>query len=124
MWFLYDQRYAESGNMLRMLSMGMLIAVISSSYNGLLWANGMVRISVIILAAQIVIQVVSMIIGHYFLGVQGVVLSAAIAAWLIYPIQAYAHARINLWDLKVDLPFIILSVFVVALNFPEVFNHV
>lgn len=124
MSILYDQRYAESGNMLQMLAMGMMVAVIGSSYNGLLWAKGMVRISTVVLAVQIAIQILGMIVGHYFLGARGVVLSAAVMSWLLYPVQAYVHARIGLWEPKLDLPFIALSVLVVSLNFTEIFNHV
>jgi O-antigen/teichoic acid export membrane protein len=124
MSILYDQRYAESGNMLRMLAMGSLVGTIGGSYNGLLWAKGMVRNSTAILAVQIVIQILGMIIGHHFLGAWGVVLSAAIISWLLYPVNAYVHAKIGLWEPKLDLPFIALSVVIVVLNFKEIFNHV
>ena len=123
MWLLYDQRYAESGYMLRMLGMGSMIGVIGGSYNGLLWAKGMVKVSAGVLAVQIAIQVLGMIVGYHFLGVPGVVLSAAVMSWLLYPVQAYVHARIGLWEPKIDLPFIALSILVVALNFTEVFSH-
>ena len=124
MWMLYDQRYAESGNMLRVLAMGSLIGVVGGSYNGLLWAKGMVRVSTIVLAVQIIFQVLGMIIGHHFLGEQGVVLSVAAVSWVLYPVQAYVHAKIGLWEPKIDLPFIGLSIFVVAFNFKGIFSHV
>ena len=114
MWMLYDQRYADSGYMLRMLAMGSLIGVIGNSYNGLLWAKGMVKVSTMILAVQIAVQVLGMIVGHHFFGPKGVVLSVAIGAWILYPLQAYVHAKIGLWEAKLDLPFIVLSVIVVA----------
>ncbi len=124
MWFLYDQRYAESGNMLRMLAMGMLVAVVETSYNGLLWAKGMVRVSTAVLAVQIAFQIMGMIVGNYFFGARGVVLGAAVTCWLVYPVQAYVHARVGLWEPRIDLPFIALSILVVALNFSGIFNHV
>lgn len=124
MWIIYDPRYAESGYMLRMLAMGTLVGVIGASYNGLLWAKGMVRVSTVLLTFQIVIQVLGMIIGHYFLGERGVVLSIAVSGWLLYPVGAYVHARIGLWEPKIDLPFIALSILVVAVNFTEIFSHV
>jgi O-antigen/teichoic acid export membrane protein len=124
MWLLYDQRYAESGNMLRMLAMGMLVAVVETSYNGLLWAKGMVRLSTAVLAVQIILQILGMVIGNYFFGARGVVLGAAVTCWLLYPVQAYVHARLGLWEPKIDLPFIALSVLVVAFNFSGIFNHV
>lgn len=124
MWLLYDQRYAESGNMLRLLALGMLVNVVETSYNGLLWAKGMVRVSTAVLAVQISLQVLGMIIGNYYFGARGVVLSAAVTCWLLYPVQAYVHARIGLWEPKIDLPFIALSALVVALNFSGIFSHV
>ena len=124
MWMLYDQRYADSGYMLRMLAMGSLIGVIGNSYNGLLWAKGMVKVSTMILAVQIAVQVLGMIVGHHFFGPKGVVLSVAIGAWILYPLQAYVHAKIGLWEAKLDLPFIVLSVIVVGMNFTYIFNHV
>jgi O-antigen/teichoic acid export membrane protein len=124
MWMLYDERYAESGNMLRLLAMGSLIGIVGGSYNGLLWAKGMVKTSTMILAAQILIQVLGMIVGYYYFGAQGVVLSAALVNWLLYPVQAYVHGRIGLWEPKVDLPFVALSVFVVVIYFTSVFEQV
>ena len=124
MGLLYDQRYAESGNMLRMLAMGAMMWAIGGSYNGLLWAKGMVKMSTVILVAEVAIQWVGMIVGHHFMGERGVVLSAAVVAWLLYPVQAYVYAKIGLWEPKIDFPVIALSVFVVAFNFTEIFNHV
>jgi O-antigen/teichoic acid export membrane protein len=124
MWLLYDQRYAQSGNMLRMLAMGSLISVVGNSYNGLLWARGMVGVSTAVLAIQIVFQVAGMFVGYHFLGEKGVVLSVAVVSWLLYPVDAYVHARIGLWHPKIDLPFIALSALVVALTFKGVFYHV
>ena len=124
MGLLYDQRYAESGNMLQVLAMGSLISVIGNSYNGLLWARGMLRVSTAVLAVQIVFQVAGMFIGYHFLGENGVVLSVAVVCWLLYPLDAYVHARIGLWHPKIDLPLIALSILVVALNFRGIIGHV
>ncbi|OIR03143.1 lipopolysaccharide biosynthesis protein WzxC [mine drainage metagenome] len=124
MWLLYDQRYAESGNMLRMLAMGAMMWAVGGAYNGLLWAKGMVKLSTVILVAEVAIQWIGMMVGYHFLGERGVVLSAAAVAWLLYPAQAYIYAKLDLWEPKIDLPFIALSVLVVALNFTQIFNHV
>ncbi|HEX8988545.1 MAG TPA: oligosaccharide flippase family protein [Rhodocyclaceae bacterium] len=121
MSFLYDQRYAGSGHMLRILGMGSLVGVIGNSYGGLLWAKGMVRTSTVVLGLQILIQVVGMLVGNHFLGDRGVILSAALVTWLLYPVQAYVHAKIGLWQPKLDLPFLILSILVVAVYFGEAF---
>ena len=123
MWFLYDERYAESGDMLRLLSAGSLVGVLGASYNGLLWAKGMVKTSTMLLAVQIVTQVIVLIISHHFLGVHGVLLSVAAVSWLLYPLQAYVHFRIGVWTPMIDLPVIALSVLVVVSNFNVIINN-
>ncbi|MDX1366005.1 oligosaccharide flippase family protein [Pseudomonas sp.] len=120
MWFLYDPRYAESGPMLQILAMGSLVGVVGGSYNGLLWAKGLVRISTVLLVLQILLQIVGVFIGNYYLGEKGVVLSVALVGWLLYPAQAYVHSKIGLWMPQVDLPFLILSSIVVGCTFSGV----
>ena len=120
MALLYDQRYIGSGNMLRVLAMGSLVGIIGGSYTGLLWAKGMAKRSTMILVAQISVQILGIIIGHHYLGEQGVILSVALVGWLLYPIQAYVHASIGLWEPKIDLPFVAISFFVVFLNYKDI----
>lgn len=124
MWFLYDQRYAESGAILQLLAMGSLVGVVGASYNGLLWAKGLVRVSTGLLALQVSLQIVGMSVGNYYLGAKGVILGVALTGWLFYPAQAYVHWRIGLWMPKVDLPFLALSSAVVAVMFSGVLNNV
>ena len=124
MWMLYDPRYTDSGYMLQMLAMGNLIGAIGGSYAGLLWAKGMVRINTMLLAGQIILQVLGMVVGNYFWKERGVILSVAVVNWLIYPMQAYVHAKIGLWEPKIDFPFIAISVVVVALNFSNIYSHI
>ena len=117
MRFLYDQRYAESGSMLQILAMGSLVGVVGSSYNGLLWAKGMVRTSTLLLVLQILLQIFGVLIGNYYYGEKGVIVSVALVSWLLYPAQAYVHARIGLWTPQIDLPFLMLSTIVVGCMF-------
>lgn len=122
MWFLYDSRYADSGPILQVLAMGSLVGIVGGSYNGLLWAKGLVRVSTVLLALQIAIQVIGMLLGNYYLGEKGVILSAALVSWLLYPAQAYVHAKIGLWHPKIDIPVLLISLVVVILNFSVVLN--
>lgn len=124
MWFLYDQRYAESGAILQLLAMGTLVGVVNSSYNGLLWARGLVNVSTVLLVVQVILQVVGMSVGNHYLGAKGAILGLALSGWLLYPVQAYAHWRIGLWMPKIDLPFLILSSAVVGVMFSEILNNV
>ena len=120
MSFLYDQRYAESGPILQTLAMGSLVGIVGGSYNGLLWAKGLVRTSTVLLGFQIAIQVVGIFIGHHFGGENGVILSVAFASWLHYPIQAFAHAKIGLWHPWIDFPIIVASMLVVWVAYSKV----
>jgi O-antigen/teichoic acid export membrane protein len=124
MWFLYDQRYASSGPMLQILAMGSLVGVVGGSYSGLLWAKGMVRTSTLLLVLQIALQIIGMLVGNHYLGEKGVILSAALVSWLLYPAQAYVHSKIGLWEPRVDLPFLMLSSVVIACMFSGVFSNV
>lgn len=117
MSFLYDERYAGSGRMLQVLAMGSLISVVGCSYNGLLWAKGLVRTSTLLLVFQIILQTAGVLIGNYYFGEIGVIVSAALVSWFLYPAQVYVHAKIGLCHPWVDIPFFLFSVVVVCLNF-------
>lgn len=124
MGILYDRRYAESGYILQILSMGNLVGTLGTSYIGLLWAKGMVRTNTMLVAAQVVMQIVGMVVGNYFLGERGVILSMGVLGWLLYPVTAYVHARIDLWQPEIDLPFVAISAVIVLMTFSSVYQHV
>jgi len=117
MWILYDERYADAGNMLRLLAVGSLLGVVGGSYDGLLWAKREGKLSIIVLGAQVLCQVVGVILGYRYLGEQGIVLGVAAGSWLLYPFQAYVQGRVGLWDPRIDLPFVLLSGVVAILYF-------
>lgn len=110
MWFIYDDRYRESGVILQILGMGSLAGIIVGSYTGVFFAKGLVGVSTITQAVQIVVQVVAVIIGNYFYGNQGVIVALASIYWLLYPLYAYLlHTKTGLWQPKIDLPFLAVS---------------
>ncbi|MDP3818619.1 MAG: oligosaccharide flippase family protein [Methylotenera sp.] len=109
MWLLYDDRYRESGVMLRILAMGSLAGIVGGSYAGILLAKGLVRSSTALLALQIVVQVIAILIGHHFYQEYGVVIALASVSWLMYPAYTYVHIKAGLWQPKIDLPILALS---------------
>ena len=115
MSILYDERYKDSGWMLQMLAMGSLIRCVIVSYNGILWAKGMVRISTALVAVQLFLQIMAMIVGYHFGGAKGMILGLAAGQWLLYPAYAFVFSRISLWQPKIDFPFIGMS-FLIALT--------
>lgn len=116
MHFLYDERYRDSGWMLQLLALGSLVSSLAISYSGVLWAKGLVRQSTVLLALQLMIQIPALVFGAYAGGAKGLVLAVAASGWLIYPIYAIAFARIGLWQPKIDLPFIGLSIVIAAFS--------
>jgi O-antigen/teichoic acid export membrane protein len=123
MRLLYDPRYAESGAMLQMLGLGQLVGAIGGAYIGLLWAKGMVATSTVLLAVQVAIQLLGMVLGNYFFGARGVIVSAAAVGWLIYPAMAYVYARLGLWQARIDLPLIAISILIALLTFHGIYVH-
>lgn len=120
MWLIYDERYKDTGVLLRILGMGSLAAVVVGSYTGVLFAKGEVRAATAIQAAQIVLQILAIFIGHYFYGEKGVLLALAGIFWLVYPVQAYVmHKKAGLWQPAIDLPFLAVSALIVV----YVFEH-
>jgi O-antigen/teichoic acid export membrane protein len=113
MWLLYDDRYRESGVMLRILAMGSLAGIVGGSYAGILLAKGLVRSSTALLALQIVVQVIAILIGHHFYQEYGVVIALASVSWLMYPAYTYVHIKAGLWQPKIDLPILALSSIVI-----------
>jgi O-antigen/teichoic acid export membrane protein len=113
MWMIYDHRYSESGVMLRILAMGSLAGIVGWSYLGILMAKGLVRAITVLLALQIVIQVVAILIGHYYYEDYGVVIALASISWLVYPAYAYVYIKAGIWQPKIDLPFLAISALII-----------
>jgi O-antigen/teichoic acid export membrane protein len=109
MGLIYDERYIESGWMLQLLAVGSLIGCITNSYGSLLWAKGLVKTSTGLLAVQLLVQVAAMTIGVYVDGPKGLILGLALTSWILYPVHAAVYASLSLWQPKLDLPFIFLS---------------
>ncbi|MGB4813112.1 MAG: oligosaccharide flippase family protein [Methylophilaceae bacterium] len=112
MWLIYDKRYHETGVMLRILGMGSLAAVVVGSYTGVLFAKGKVSSATFLNASQIVLQVGAILIGYQLYGEKGVIISLAAIYWLVYPVHAYVMHKNDLWQPKIDLPFLAFSVVV------------
>lgn len=115
MGFLYDERYQDSGWMLQYLALGSLVGSLAVTYNGVLWAKGLSRMSTVLVGIQVMIQIPAMIIGLQMGGGEGLVIAIACVAWLMYPVHAFVYWRISLWQPKVDLPVIAASLLLTAL---------
>jgi O-antigen/teichoic acid export membrane protein len=114
MALLYDRRYEDSGWMLQLLALGWLAGCIVSSYNGILFAKGSSHLNTIQLSSQLIIQVICIYVGYDIAGTEGLVIGFSVALWIIYPVNAFLLSRLNLWQPSIDLPFLGLSILVVA----------
>ncbi|HEX4049390.1 MAG TPA: oligosaccharide flippase family protein [Steroidobacteraceae bacterium] len=123
MHLLYDQRYVMSGSILQMLSLGQLIGILGGSYVGLLWARGLVSTSTALLVVQVAIQILGMVLGNHFWGPAGVIVSTAAVGWLIYPVSAFVYFRLGLWEPRLDLPIVAVSLLIAVLEFHRIFVH-
>jgi O-antigen/teichoic acid export membrane protein len=112
---VYDQRYSESGVMLRILAMGSLAGIVGWSYSGILIAKGMVRASAAVLALQIVIQLLAILVGYHFYKAHGVIIALAAISWLLYPAYSYAHIKAGVWQPKIDIPLLAISLLIVII---------
>ncbi len=101
---LYDDRYREAGWMLRVVSLGTLVHILGQSYSGVLLARGLSRPMAMILGFTALVQLVAMLVGSYLGGRYGLVLGIAATSWIAYPLEAYYHRQIGLWQPEVDLP--------------------
>lgn len=118
---LYDRRYVESGHILQMLALGDMLGIAGATYVGLLWAKGMVKLSTIMLGCQSLLGVIGMMAGNHFFGMRGVIVGIALVPALVYPVTAWMHARVGLWQPKIDLPFITASLVIAACRFSALY---
>jgi O-antigen/teichoic acid export membrane protein len=110
--YLYDERYRDSGWMLQILALGSLAGCIALTYNGVLWAKGLVKTSTILLVAQLVIQIPAMAIGAHFGGSEGLLWGIAAVNWALYPFNAFVYARLGLWQPFIDVPLLAIALLI------------
>jgi len=108
--FLYDNRYAEAGWMLKVLAVGMVVRPLSLTYGDVLLAKGKASVIAALIATQIFVQFTAMFVGAYWGGPQGVIIGIAAIDWLMYPIEAVCFAHFSIWQPEVDFPALALGV--------------
>jgi O-antigen/teichoic acid export membrane protein len=119
MGMLYDERYHGSGAILELLAAGSLVGCIWGSYAGVLLAMGKAATSTILIAIQVVCQLVAIFVGYHYSGGIGIMMGIAVANWVMFPINAFVMYRIGLWHSKLDLILLVASFFIVALAWPR-----
>lgn len=108
--FLYDDRYLFSGKIIEIVALGMLVGSVRQSYSGVLMAIGKTGQATTLLAIQAVVKISLMILGGTFFGEIGLLYAVAIVSTIVYPFDAYIYHKNSVWQPKIDIPFIILSI--------------
>lgn len=93
---LYDSRYAEAAQILRVQCAGMLVAVLTSSYNGVLWSMKRFGLSMVLQGAQSVLLWMGMFFGFHVDGAMGLVIGTAVSSWAFYPVSFVVYRKLGL----------------------------
>lgn len=106
---LYDERYADAAWMIQILPIGVLVGILSLSYQNVMLAKGRSSYITYILAAQLVVQIIFISVGYQLYGIKGIIVGYTMVGWVLYPLNAFLANRINIWQPKIDFPIIILA---------------
>ena len=107
---LYDSRYDGVGEYLRILALGAIIASVNTSYMGVLFAINKAKLSTYLLIIQIIAQFFCVYIGYRMNGSVGIVVGISILNILMYIFYSLFYYHLKIWQPKIDLPYILLSI--------------
>ncbi len=113
--FLYDPRYDPAGPIVIILSLSLIPKIITSTYGGILLAEGDSRRYMMLIASSAIVQTVLLYGGISMYGVLGAIVTPGITALLIYPINARFAHMYGAWDPKHDFIFLLMGFAIAAL---------
>jgi len=93
---MYDSRYAQSASILKIQCVGMLAAILTFSYNGLLLGMRRLGLSLALQLVQSIILWSGMFCGFRLGGAMGLVVGTALASWIYYPFAFVVYRRLGL----------------------------
>ncbi|MCG9890414.1 MAG: oligosaccharide flippase family protein [Thermosynechococcaceae cyanobacterium MS004] len=106
---LYDERYREAGWILRILSIGLLGRVLSTTYGDILIARGMTFTTMTLTVTGTCIQFTMMLFGYFLGGYPGIIIGIAATEWITYIVYAFCFAKLSLWQPELDIFVIALA---------------
>lgn len=110
--FLYDSRYAQAGVMIVMISLALVPAVITMTYDQAALAAGDSRSFFVFTASRAVIQTGLFLIATAWYGLPGGIVAMGLSMLAAYPVLIWLAVKHQAWDPLHDLLFAILSVLV------------
>jgi O-antigen/teichoic acid export membrane protein len=113
--FLYDDRYADAGWMLQITCIGLLVNILTPTYDNALLAKGKTSALAAFLGLQVAVNFVTLILGFHWGGVRGLIIGAASTYWIMYPPRAFYLVRLSLWQPEVDLPLFAIATLIAAI---------
>jgi len=99
---LYDPRYRVVGALLQIQAVGTIFAFASSSYANVLWAMGLGRLNVMLVAVQAASLFALLVLGHHLGGLLGLMTASSFIGLCIYPVNAWVFRRLGLWHPRTD----------------------
>ncbi len=93
---LYDVRYAQAALLLQIQCVGMLVSIVTFSYNGLLVGMRRQGLGLILQMIQNVLLWGGMVVGLHWGGPVGLVIGTAASSWLYYPFAFVTYRRLGL----------------------------
>jgi O-antigen/teichoic acid export membrane protein len=115
--FLYDPRYHAAGGMTVLLTLGLLPALIVTSYDSVLLANGRSDLHAICTVSNAVLRILALYLGIRSFGVLGAAVAPTVATLLHYPVLVWFIRRYRAWDPLHDAVFLGISLAIAALAF-------
>ena len=112
---LYDIRYAEAALLLQIQCVGMLVSIVTFSYNGLLVGMRRQGLGLFLQAIQNVLLWSGMYLGQRWGGPVGLVVGSAASSWVYYPFAFATYRRLGLSSGLLDAVVIGASTVVAAL---------
>lgn len=111
---LYDDRYAEAGPIIVMISCAQMLSLIMLTYDQAALARGDSQRFFRVVAIRAVVQTACFVAGAALLGLPGALLGQAIAAVLVYPVVAALARHTGVWDKRHDAVYAALALLPIA----------
>lgn len=112
--FLYLPSFWDAAWMLKWLGIGFIPGILNQTYSIVWLAIGRTKTFAKLLALHITIFVILLIFGYQFGHEKGVIIAISLVELFYYPVQSILLHRHKLWQPKLDLPFIALTLALIA----------
>ena len=114
--FLYDERYAEAGWMMRILCVGYVISI-ATNIGPFYLAQGNSKLMTKLIAVKAAVFVTCMLAGGELYGVIGVLMGTVASHIIFYLIESSVYRHFGLWIWKLDTLFLSIVLAVIGVDY-------